>query len=121
MAPDLPPFLADENFNNDLLRALLRRLPDLDIIRVQDTVIAGATDPDLLTWAADAGRILLTHDVRTIPHHAYVRVRAGSPLPGVVVIAAAADLGTVLDDSFAMIVASLDEEWPDQVRFIPLR
>jgi hypothetical protein len=29
-------WLADENFNNDILRALFRRRPEIDIIRVQD-------------------------------------------------------------------------------------
>ena len=27
---------ADENFNNDIVRGLVRRKPDLDIVRVQD-------------------------------------------------------------------------------------
>jgi hypothetical protein len=121
MATDGPRFLADENFNNDLLRALLRRLPDLDIIRVQDVAVAGADDPSLLAWAATEGRILLTHDARTIPRYAYERVRAALPLPGVVVVAANADLGEALDDLFTLIAASGDDEWPDRVRFVPLR
>jgi hypothetical protein len=29
-------FAADENFNNHIVRGLLRRNPDLDIVRVQD-------------------------------------------------------------------------------------
>ena len=29
-------FLADENLDNNILRGLLRRKPDLDIVRVQD-------------------------------------------------------------------------------------
>jgi hypothetical protein len=62
MASSAPRFLADENFNNDLLRALVRRLPDLDIVRVQDTSVAGADDPMPLASAAREGRILLTHD-----------------------------------------------------------
>jgi hypothetical protein len=38
--------LLDEDFNNDILRGLLRRKPDLDIMRVQDIEeIAGAADP----------------------------------------------------------------------------
>jgi predicted nuclease of predicted toxin-antitoxin system len=74
-------FLADENFNNDLLRALVRQLPDLDVVRAQDIVVSGADDPTLLAWAAQEGRILLTHDVRTIPRFAYERVRAGQPMP----------------------------------------
>ena len=35
---------ADENFNADIVRGLLRRLPDLDIVRVQDAGLSGADD-----------------------------------------------------------------------------
>jgi hypothetical protein len=31
-------FAADENFNADIVRGLRRRLPELDIVRVQDVV-----------------------------------------------------------------------------------
>jgi Domain of unknown function (DUF5615) len=59
-------WLADENFNNDILRALFRRDPTMDIVRVQDVGLSGVNDPALLVWAADAKRVLLTHDVSTI-------------------------------------------------------
>ena len=45
-------FAADENFNGNIVRGLLRRLPILDIIRVQDTALFRATDPRVLAWAA---------------------------------------------------------------------
>ena len=51
--------LADENFDNTILRGLLRRQPDIDIIRVQDTELYGANDPTVLAWAAQENRILL--------------------------------------------------------------
>jgi hypothetical protein len=35
---------ADENFNADIVRGLLRRLPDLDIVRVHDAGLSGADD-----------------------------------------------------------------------------
>ncbi len=60
-------FLADENFNNDILRGLQERMPDIDVVRVQDTEVYQSDDPRLLEWAAQQGRILLTHDVKTIP------------------------------------------------------
>ena len=59
-------FAADENLNNDILRGLLRRVPNLDIVRVQDAGLAGADDPTVLEWAAQEQRVLLTHDVATI-------------------------------------------------------
>ena len=54
-------FLADEDFNNDLLRALRRRRPVVDVVRVQDVGLSGRPDPDVLAWAAEQGRVLLTH------------------------------------------------------------
>lgn len=68
--------VADENFNNDIVRGLLRRKPDLDIVRVQDADLSGADDPTLLEWAAQESRILLTHDVTTMTRYAYERVQA---------------------------------------------
>ena len=40
--------LADENFNNDVVRALLRRDPSLEVVRVQDVGLSGADDPAVL-------------------------------------------------------------------------
>ena len=66
-------WLAGENFNNDILRALYRESPGTDIVRAQDVGLTGTTDEVLLAWAADQNRILLTHDVSTITAHAYRR------------------------------------------------
>lgn len=63
--------LTDENFNGAILRGLVRRLPELDIVRVQDIGLIHTDDPDILEWAANEGRILLTHDVATIMMYAY--------------------------------------------------
>ncbi len=51
-------FLADEDFNNRIVRGLLRRQPDLDIVRVQDVALRGASDAVVLAWAAQEDRIL---------------------------------------------------------------
>ena len=51
------PLAADENFNNRIVRGLLRRQPALDIVRIQDVGLAGADDPTVLAWAADEGLI----------------------------------------------------------------
>jgi len=56
----------DENFNNNVLRGLLRRNPTLDVARVQDAGLAGRNDPAVLAWAATEQRILVSHDVSTL-------------------------------------------------------
>lgn len=65
-------FIADENFDNTIVRGLFRRNLKLDIVRVQDVGLSGKDDPTVLEWAAQEGRILLTHDVATITRYAYV-------------------------------------------------
>jgi hypothetical protein len=42
-------FLVDEDFDNDIVRGLLRRLLTLDIVRAQDTELSGTPDPIVLT------------------------------------------------------------------------
>ncbi len=77
---------SDEDFNGRVVTALRRRDPRLDLQRVQDAGLAGAPDPTLLAWAAGHGRVLLTHDRRTMPRYAYDRVIAGLPMPGLLVV-----------------------------------
>jgi hypothetical protein len=49
-------FAADENFDGRILAGLRARLPDIDILRVQDTEKHQASDDTLLAWLADEGR-----------------------------------------------------------------
>jgi len=78
--------LADENFNGYIIRGLLRRRPDIELIRVQDVGLIEETDQRILDWAANHNYILLTHDRATVPKFAFDRVRVGKPMPGVFIL-----------------------------------
>lgn len=112
---------ADENFNNNIVRGLLRRRPDLDIVRVQDVGLSGADDPTVLEWAAQEGRVLLTHDVMTITRYAYERVQAGKPMPGVFEVSRRVPVGLAIEDILLIAECRLEGEWEGQVRYLPLR
>ena len=114
-------FAADENLNNDIIRGLLRRRPDLDIVRLQDTELAGAADPTVLAWTAQEQRIFLTHDVATITRYAYDRIRARQPMPGVVEINRQVAIGTVIEDLLPLAESSLENEWEGQILYLPLQ
>ena len=113
-------FLADENFDNRILRGLRRENAEADIVRVQDTELYQAKDPDVLEWAAKEGRIVLTRDLKTMPHYAYERVRAGKPMPGMVAVQPNAPVGTVIEDILLLIETTEPEALKDQVVYIPL-
>jgi len=111
---------ADENLNNNIVRGLLRRRPQLDIVRIQDMGLSGADDPTVLEWAAQERRVLLTHDVSTITKYAYERVRAGQTMPGVFEVGRDVAIGRAIDDILLVAEYSLDGEWEGQVCYLPL-
>ena len=113
-------FLADENFNGEIVRRLLAANPTLDLIRVQDTEFEGASDPVILDWAAQQRRILLTHDVQTMIGFAYARIKAGLPMSGLFVVTQQAPISQVVDDILILIGASTPTEWENRVTHLPL-
>ena len=113
--------VADENFNNNIVRGILRRKVNVDIVRVQEVDLSGADDPTVLEWAAQQGRILLTHDVSTITKYAYERIEAGKVMPGVFEVSRTAPIGPVIEDILLLIECSLEGEWEGQIIYLPLK
>ena len=111
----------DEDFNNRILRGLLRLNPDLEIVRVQDAGLLGKEDTDVLEWAATEGRILLTHDAKTMKHHAYNRITAGLPMPGVFIVSQEISIGQAIEEILLLVECGLEGEWERRVIFLPLR
>ena len=114
------PMLADENFNNNIVRAVRRRTRDIDIVRAQDVGLSGADDPTVLEWAAQNQRVLLTHDVSTVTRYAYDRVREAKAMPGVFEVTRKVSLSVVIEEIVLLAECSVEGEWEGQVRYLPL-
>jgi hypothetical protein len=114
-------FAADENFNNNILRGLIRRRSDLDIVRIQDFNLSGADDPTVLEWTAKEDRILLTHDVATITKYAYNRIVSGESFPGVIEVDICSPISLVMEDILLLAELSYEGEWKNQIIYIPLK
>ncbi|SRR5579883_3023860 len=112
--------LADENFNGDIVRGLLLRQPDLDILRVHDVGLSSAEDPDLLAWAAENNRIVLTHDRATMSDYAYERVAAGESMAGVFILNDRFPVGQAIQEILLIVACSEQSEWRDRAVHIPL-
>jgi hypothetical protein len=113
-------FLTDENFNGPVLRGPRRRNPTIDVVRVQDVGLLKAQDELILEWAAAEGRVLLTHDAATMERHAYDRVKAGLPMPGVIEVPNHLTFRQVIDDLLLIAGAARDDEYAGQVAHLPL-
>jgi hypothetical protein len=89
-------------------------------VRVQDVGLLGANDASILEWAAHEGRVLVTHDVKTITKYAYERVAAEEPMPGIFEVPRSLSVGQAIDDLLLLAEYSFDGEWEGQVRYLPL-
>jgi hypothetical protein len=114
-------FLADEDFNNDILRSLVRRAPRIDVVRVQDLDLRGASDEAVLARAAREHRLVLTHDVNTLLARAIERVAQGIGHAGVIAVAQSLPVSVVVQDLILISECLVDDEWRDRVAFLPLR
>lgn len=120
------PLASDEDFNARITRGLLRREPGLNLMRSQEAGFRTASDPEVLAWAAEEGRVLLTHDTDTMPSHAYARVRKGQPMPGLITLPQIGasprrlSIGEAIED--ILLVAAFYEpgDLEGQVLYLPL-
>jgi len=114
-------FLADENFNNQIVRGVLRQSSSVNIMRAQDVGLSGVDDPTVLEWSAQEGRVVLTHDVATMITFAYKRIQAGLSMPGLFEVSRRVPVGLAIEEIILIAECSLEGEWEGQVRFLPLQ
>ena len=112
--------LTDENFNGDIVRGLLLRQPNLDLLRVQDIGLREVDDPAILAWAASNERILLTHDRATMPDFAYNRLVKGEPMAGMFVVNDRMPIRQAIDELSLLADCSQQAEWKDIVLYLPM-
>lgn len=113
--------LADENFNNHILRGVRRRLPGVDFIRVQDVGLDGKEDPFVLEWAAKEAKILVTHDVATIPDFVEARLEAGLAMPGVFFVPRPCSIAEIIEEIVMLVQCSKPDEWVGRTLYLPSR
>jgi hypothetical protein len=110
---------SDADVHGEILRGLLRREPDLDLLRSPDVLPDGTADPDVLAWAAAENRVLLTNDRNTMIGFAIERLTAGDPLPGVIVTNNRQSIGAAIDDILLIAECMPEDEIRDQIVYLP--
>src|SRR4051794_37647795 len=113
-------FLADENFDNRIIRGARARLPNIYITRVQDVGLRSAPDNEVLAFAADNNLVVLSHDESTMGLSAAKRIKAGLNMPGLFLIPDPTPLGPAISAVAFVAECSRDDEWRDKIEYLPL-
>jgi hypothetical protein len=111
--------LIDQDLDHDILRGLVRRIPQLNAVTALEIGMGEATDPQLLVKAAQEGRIIVTHDRKTMPTHAADLMSEGGNIAGLFVVPRSLPLHQVIEDLQLMITCSENDEWVNVIRYLP--
>jgi hypothetical protein len=99
---------------------LRRQRPQIDLVTVTEANLNACSDPDLLEWAAERQRVVLSHDVQTLVGFAYDRTARGLPMAGLIVVSDPFSVGRAVEDLLIVIECSLPGEIEGHVRYVPL-
>jgi hypothetical protein len=113
-------YLADEDFDNRILRAFRRHEPELDWTRIQDVGLSGCEDELVLQFAAENQRVVLTRDVSTMTAAALGRIARTEPMPGLIVVPHRIAIGLAIDELIFLAKESTADEWEGRVVWLPL-
>ena len=69
--------------------------------------------------AADSGRILISHDRKTMTGH-FTRFRETRSSPGLIIVSQDLDIGAVIEDLLLIWEATDAEEWVNDLGFVPV-
>ena len=113
-------FLADADLNKTIVSGVLRRDPSIDFLTAQAAGLRCLKDPEVLALAAKQRRVLVSHDVSTLPAHFRTFRNAGKRSAGVFLIAQSLDIGIAIEELLLIWLASDASEWDDPLEWLPL-
>jgi len=111
-------FKADANLNPEIQRGLRRREPAIDFRGAAGVIPDRTSDPEVLRIAADAGRVLVSRDVSTMPGH-FERFVSENASPGLLSIPSRRPIGVVIEGLLLVWLHWPEEALRGHIRWLP--
>jgi hypothetical protein len=112
-------FQADADLNEILVKAAMRREPSIDFQTASVAGLAGLNDQGVLSLAARLGRLLVTHDRKTMPKH-FADFIVNQSSPGVLIVPQKLPVTQVIEDLILIWAATEDAEWTNRIYSLPI-
>lgn len=114
-----PRLLADANLFRAIRTGVKRLEPAVDFLSAESAGLEGLPDPEVLAVAARERRILVSHDLKSMPGH-FLTFLAGQSSPGVFLIAQDVPVAVSIDSLMLIWAVSDAEEWANRLTYLPL-
>ena len=112
-------FQADADLNQIILLATVRRDPAIDFQSAITAGLAHLSDQEVLAIAARDGRIIVTHDRRTMPNH-FAKFILTETSAGLLIVPQHLSIASVVENLVLIWSSTEAEEWINRICFLPL-
>lgn len=111
-------FQADADLRVPIIKGLKRREPSVDFTTAREAGLAGLDDSAVLALAASNGRLLVSHDVSTMPKEfsRFIQKQASS---GVILISQELSYREAIEGLLRIWANSEAEDWQNVLSFLP--
>ena len=111
-------FQADAELRQAIVTGAIRRQPNLDFQSANEAGLEGIKDPEVLTIAARDGRVLVTHDRKTMPTE-FGQFIISQTSSGVLILSQNLPISEAINAIILVWEASTAEEWLNQIMTFP--
>ena len=112
-------YQADADLNQAIVTGVLRREPAVNFQRAFAAGLEGIMDAEVLRLSAQQGRILVSHDRKTMPWE-FAAFVASQQSSGVIIVSRKLPFETVIEELLLIWAASSAEEWVNRIAKLPL-
>jgi hypothetical protein len=111
-------YQADNDLRKAIVRGAVRREPQMNFRTAQSARLDGVSDREVLAFAADEGRILVSHDFQTMPKY-FRQFTNGRRSPGVLLSRQDLPVGEAIEILLLIWEASNADEWVNRLCLAP--
>jgi predicted nuclease of predicted toxin-antitoxin system len=112
-------YQADAGLNQTIVTGVLRRESKIDFQTATAAGLKGVKDSEVLAIAAQQGRILVSHDRKTMPSEFAVFITSNQS-SGVIIVSRKLPTEVVIEQLLLIWAASNAEEWINRIAKLPL-
>ena len=110
-------FQADNDLNQNIVKALRRLEPSIDFQTAHAANLRDLPDPEVLAYAANARRVLVSHDITTMPRHFgdFIQTADSS---GVLIAIQERPMSVVIEELLMLWMFDEAEDWVNRIRVL---
>jgi hypothetical protein len=112
--------LADADLNKAIVSGVLRCEPSIDFLTSHAAGLYRLSDREVLALVAEQRRVLVSHDVNTLPGHFRFFRNAGRNSSGVFLVSQSLAVNAAIDELRLVWMASEAREWENRLVWLPI-